>query len=691
MLFTEGKTEVTGFSSRRNRVSSFRISQYDFSDGGVFLAAPPLFSSCCNARSDPEIPRWMILKKAISTVCPYDCPDACPLVVRQESGGSLSIGPSPEFPLGGGFICPKGSRWDLVRKNPSRLKTPLRRNGSSWDMISWDDAWSLWAKRLEDSISRLGQLSIFFSRGYGSLNFSKNLLANVFADLGGYTTTIGSLCGSAGGAGLKKTFGFTPVMLPETVASCSRGVLLWGRNAVETNIHLLPLLKRLRNRGGKVAAIEIRETATTRIADIWWRVRPGSDGALALLLCARLLETDSVCDSWRNKVSNPEAFEAMLSRIDRRAALDSTGLRENEIDEISAWLRENRPVALYPGYGIQRYLAGSDTFQALASLSVLLGGLEERGGGVVFGKDEMALFPRSLLRPSPVTRKMPISSWYSHGEISPPIGVAVFCGANPAKQSPCSGAFAEAMARIPFKVCVDLFMTETAWMSDLVLPASMFLEDGPDWRGSWWHQYVFRGLKAVDPPAGVLNDLEIFSGLARKMGLNTDLERERNEMDRMLLGDQRLKLISEGIYFWNEPETWGSGSALVRMPEEIPEGSPFSRRYRMVTVHTAGYINGQITGSPEEDQDIPEVAVSPGDLADLGLSDRSMVTISGDSGSMEAVLRSDPGVGNGYCVLRQGIAGINSLTLAMTSPGYGAPFHENNVFISESHGKRKNA
>ncbi len=633
----------------------------------------------------------MILEKAIPSVCPYDCPDACPFVVRHENGGSLSIGPNPEFPLGGGFICPKGSRWDHVRRHPSRLKTPLRRNGSSWDSISWDDAWSLWANRTEDSISRLGPLSIFFSRGYGSLNFSKNLLGNVFADLGGYTTTIGSLCGAAGGAGLKKTFGSTPVMLPETLASFSRGVLLWGRNAVETNTHLLPLLKRLRNRGGKVAAIEIRETATTRSADIWWRVRPGSDGWLALLLCARLLETDSVSDSWRNKVSNPESFEAMLSRLDRRTALESTGLSENEIDEISAWMTENRPLALYPGYGIQRYLAGSDTFQALAALSVLLGGLEERGGGVVFGKDEMALFPGSLLRTSPVRRKIPVSSWYSYGEISPPLAVAVFCGANPAKQSPGSGNFAEAMARIPFKVCVDLFMTETARMSDLVLPASMFLEDGPDWRGSWWHQYVFRGVRAVDPPAGVLSDLEIFSGLARKMGYDTDLGRERNEMDRILLGDQRLKQISEGIYSWNEPETWGGGSALARMPEEIPEGSPFSRGYRMVTVHAAGYINGQITGAPEEDQHLPEVAVSPGDFADLGLSDRSMVIIRGDNGHMEAVLRSDPDVGDGFCVLRQGISGINSLTLSKTSPGYGAPFHENNVFISQADGKRKNA
>ncbi|MDO9509394.1 MAG: molybdopterin-dependent oxidoreductase [Thermovirgaceae bacterium] len=631
------------------------------------------------------------MENSIPTACPYDCPDACPFLARKESGGSLSIGPNPEFPLGGGFICPKGARWDLVRKHPSRLKTPLRRNGSSWDMISWDEAWSLWANKTEDSISRWGPLSVFFSRGYGSLYFSKNLLGNVFATLGGYTTTIGSLCGAAGVAGLKKTFGFTPVMLPDNISSHSMGVLLWGRNAAETNTHLLPLIGHLRNRGGSVAAIEIRETATTRIADSWWRVRPGSDGSLAILLCARLLETGAVCGSWRNNVSNPAAFEAMLSGLDRSAALESTGLKENEIDEIALWLIENRPVALYPGYGIQRYLAGSDTFHALAALSVLLGGLEERGGGVIFGKDEMTLFPRSLLRTSPVIRNMPVSSWYSRGNISPPLGVAVFCGGNPAKQSPCAGAFAETMSRIPFKVCVDLFMTETAHMSDLVLPASMFLEEGPDWRGSWWHQYLSRAVKAVDPPEGVLSDLEIFSGLARKMGINADLERERIEMDRILLDDQRIKRISEGIYSWNEPETWGNGHAVARMPEKTPEQSPFSRGLRMVTVHVAGYINGQTAGSSSENAGVPEVVLSPENLSALGLVDRSRVIIRGGSGSMKAVVRSDPGVGDDFCVVRQGIAGVNSLTLPMASPGYGAPFHENNVFISAAGGKRENA
>lgn len=599
--------------------------------------------------------------------------------------------PNPDFPIGGNFICPKGSRWDLVRNHPARIKNPLRRNGSSWDAISWEEAWSLWAGKTEESISRLGPLSIFFSRGYGSLYFSKNLLRNVFAELGGYTTTIGSLCGAAGGSGLKKTFGFTPVMLPDTLDSYSRGVLLWGRNAVDTNTHLIPILRRMKDRGGSVAAIEIRETATTRMSDVWWRVRPGSDGLLALLVCARLLERGSAFPSWKSYASNPEAFESMLSKLDRGSAIEGTGLAERDIDEIVTWLLVNNPIVLYPGYGIQRYNTGSDTFQVLAALSVLLGGLEERGGGVLFGKDEMAFFPEDLLLLSPLVRKLPISAWYSRGPIKPPLGVAVFCGANPAKQSPDSESFAKAMIHIPFKVCVDLFMTETAQMCDLVLPTAMFLEEGPDWRGSWWHNYLFRSNKSVEPPKGVLNDLEIFSGLARKMGSSLDLVEERLKMDKMILGDHRLKRISEGIYSWDEPETWGDRNAVVRMPEDLLSGSSFSSELRLVTVHSRDYINGQTKGSKAENEGIPEVYVSPGCIESLAIIDGSRVIISGEHGSLEAILKSDTGIGDDFCVIRQGISGVNALTVSMTSPGYGTPFHESNVSIKAACEARDNA
>jgi len=615
------------------------------------------------------------------TACSYDCPDACPLIVKNKQSGPLLIGPDPTFPLGFGFICDKGKRWESVRTHPERIKSPLLKNGSRWDEISWDKAWSVWAARTERALSRNGPLSIFFSRGYGSLYFSKNLLPNFFAALGGYSTTVGSLCGAAGGAGLRKSFGTTPVMLPETVMEKSNGVLLWGRNAAVTNRHLLPLLSGIRNRGGGVVSIEVRETETTRISDKWWRIRPGSDGVLALGLCATLYRSGLLPDRWKVGVQNLPAFEKLIGELDLRDVEEATSLKEKDVVEIAEWILKNGPVAVYPGYGIQRYMSGSDTFNSLVALAVMIGGLSEPGCGVVFGKDEMALFPDSLTRQCAVQRKLPVSSWYSSGGLSPGIDVAVFCGSNPAKQSPGSNVFTETLSKIPYKVCCDLFMTETARMCDLVLPSSLFLEEGPDWRGSWWHQYVFRSLKVCDSPGEVLTDLEIFDGLARKMGVSSDLEGQRLEMDSILRKDSRLRQVSEGVYYWDEPEHWGSGKYSVRLPEETPKSSSFDGEFRLISVHSNEYINGQ-TICQENTTGLPIAVVSLDDLGGLGALEGSEGVIRGESGSMRVVIKADSSIPKGICIMKQGIPGVNSLTIPLVSPGYGAPFHENRVSIN---------
>lgn len=624
------------------------------------------------------------------SACPYDCPDTCAFLVKTASGGGLEIEPDPLFPLGAGFICKKGARWDSIRRHGSRLTTPLMKDGSSWKRVTWDDAWGLWAKMNERAMDRWGPLSLFLLRGSGSLYFSKELIPNVFAGIG-YSSTKGSLCGAAGGAGLERAFGHRPVLLPGTVADHSKGILLWGRNAAETNLHLLPVLERIRGRGGKVASVEIRQTPTTRLSDLWWRISPGSDGLLALLLCRVLIRKRLVPDTWREKAGNSLAFEKMLSSIDPPDIMKRAGLDENEVEEIALWLSENIPVCICPGYGIQRYLTGADTFHALAALSVLLGGTENPGGGVLYGKDEMAMFPASLKERPPVSRRLPVSGWYGQTRWTPPIGVGMFCCSDPAKQAPGSGEFQEAMGRIPFKVCIGHFMTETAKLCDLVLPSTMFLEEGPDWRGSWWHQYLLRSSRVAEPPEGVLTDLQIFNGLAEKMGLGKDLEAQRESMDRIMLSDPGLQKVSEEVYFWDEPEDWGGGTRPVTMPEKAPATADFQDGLRLVTVHDKDYINGQTAGTWAEGKDLPEAFLSPGSLEKLGLSDGARALITAKGSSLEVFIRSDSGIGDDLCLMKQGIPGVNLLTQPLVSPGYGAPYHENMIGITPAVPEGRNA
>ncbi|HDQ92839.1 MAG TPA: hypothetical protein ENN89_01830, partial [Synergistetes bacterium] len=229
--------------------------------------------------------------------------------------------------------------------------------------------------------------------------------------------------------------------------------------------------------------------------------------------------------------------------------------------------------------------------------------------------------------------------------------------------------------------CCDLFLTETARMCDLVLPSSLFLEEGPDWRGSWWHQYVFRSVKVCDSPGESLSDLEIFDGLAGKMGVSSNLEGQRLEMDYILRNDPRLRQVSEGVYYWKEPEHWGTGKYTVRLPQEIPKPSFFGRDFRLISVHSNEYINGQ-TLCHENSNDLPLALVSADDLAGLVAEEGSEAIIRGERGSMRVVIKADSSIPKGVCIMKQGIPGVNTLTIPLASPGYGAPFHENRVSIN---------
>lgn len=620
----------------------------------------------------------------VPSACPHDCPDACSFLVRRlGSGEGVAIEAGNALPLQRGWVCSKGKRWELRQRAPQRLKMPLKKEGGRWKEISWGDAWSLWAEKLMISTEKHGPLANMFYQSAGSQYFSKRFAKEIFSALGGYTEPAGSLCGAGGGAGLRVSFGHTPVYTPEELSRV-KGILLWGRNALETHPHLVPILRDLESRSGACAAIEIRTTPTTQAVGRWWRIRPGSDSGLAMLLCKKILERGRAAEGWVDRTLNGEDFRTFVLSANESDLLTETGLQYDEVESLYQWLMVNKPLAIYGGYGIQRYMAGSFTFQVLTALAVLLGGFSDRGTGVVFGKDEMRFFPEQILGTPAVKRKIPVSRWHlMTTRVSPPVKTVLFTCANPAKQGPATEELPRAIAGMEFSVCIDLEMTETAALCDLVLPAACFLEEGPDWRGSWWHRYLLRSEKVIDPPGHALPEPSILTGLGQALGLGVDLERKREVMDRILLESNATEALGEGVFRTCEPHGWSCSAKPVRLPCAVPL-SPANRgrdTLRLVTVHCADYINGQSWGVPAAP--FPTVIISPSEGKGRGLKEADRVRLKCGNTEITATLRFDNAMDSGYCVMVQGQAQVNSLTTAKVSPGYGAPFHESFVTMEK--------
>jgi len=619
-----------------------------------------------------------------TTACPHDCPCACSMKARVLNG-RVEIKPNTDNPWTN-FVCAKGLRFRERVFDKRRLTEPLIRFGSGWKPISWHEAWSVWADKIYGAVRRLGPLSLMYLSGAGSMYFSKDLIPHVFSELGGYTATEGSLCSSIGSQGLREsTAGWgVPFVTPEALCG-ARGVLLWGRNVYATQPQIVKCLDYIRSKGGKTACVDIRKTATSRRCDSFWRIAPGGDWALAAWLCREILARGADSRSWRTRALNADEFLDFTLGLDGAKLLCAAGMESGAAHEILDWLLAHGPVVHMPSFGAQRYMHGDTQFKWIFALAALCGGFDDPCSGLSFSKDEHAIFPESLAPSCKNVRKLPAGAWNTLlPREDPKIEVISICGANPARQCPDSALTARALASVRFKVCCEIFMTDTAELCDLVLPSATFLEEGHDWLGSYWHSFVVRSETVLPPVGGAKSDIEIYDGLARALGLKTSLIGLKDEMDRTLAADRRLEEISDGLYRHREQMYWNDPKAQAVMPASAPETRmPRAGEFRLVTVHANEYINGQSTDAPDT-EGVPEICVPRGDARLAGLSERALVKVtSREGGSLVMRVRTDPDIADRTAVAKQGLRGINTLTTARIAPGSGAPYAECFVTIEE--------
>ena len=619
-----------------------------------------------------------------TTACPHDCPCAC--TIRARSDGNKIEMRINENNRWTEFICPKGLRYAKRVFDSRRLGTPLLRSGSGWEEISWDKAWSIWADKVFSSVSASGPHSLMYYSGAGSMYFSKSLIPHIFSELGGYTGTKGSLCSSIGSSGLKDaTLGWgVPFLTPE-LQSEAKGIMLWGRNSLVTQPQIRQVFRKVRENGGEIASIEIRRTETLEKSDRSWYIAPGGDFALAAWLCKKMIRMGASSDRWESRVVNYEEFLAHLSRLDEGKLLETAGIDEATAKDILSWLMKFRPVTHIPSYGSQRYLHGDMQFKWMFALSVISGGFEDPRSGLSFGKDEHALFPPKLIPRSENVRKFGTGTMGKNIlEASPNIRVLHITNADPVKQNPGSSGIIEAMRSVPFKVCTEIFMTETAKECDLVLPVTTYLEDEHDWLGSYWHSFLARSGRIAEPQGKAKSDIEIYNGLAKTLGLKTDLLKLYEEMDMLILNDKRLEKVSEGLFKWQEPIYWTDRRTMAKLPSDIPEpGFPEDGELRLVTFHVKEYINGHSYDAPNI-PDIPEIYLSPADMERICPEENGIVRVSSRSGE-EITMRAkrDVSLRKGLASAKQGVPRINILTEAQEAPGCGAPYADTFVRVEK--------
>jgi anaerobic selenocysteine-containing dehydrogenase len=595
----------------------------------------------------------------IRTTCTRDCPDACAVIAHVENGCIVKLEGDANHPLTRGFLCKKTYQYPARVYSSKRILYPLQRTKAGWRRITWDDAFDTLAEWFTTLKAQDGSPAVLHYQSAGSMGLLKALNDRFFNLWGGVTEAVGSLCSGAGIAGQLASYGAVRSHAPQDLLN-SHTILIWGRNPLVTNIHMLPLLKAARERGATVIVIDPRRTETVKYADQHVPLKPGGDGFLALGLAQSLLR-QGLAD-WEfltAATANFAAFQRLVADVDQQTVLDHTGLSAETIDALAYCYGTQKPASIHLGMGPQRWKAGAEVFQLIDALAALTGNIGIPGGGVNYASRLPALIDRSWLADDQAkARRLVLRPSIGRDLLEthdPPVRLAWVCGANPITQALNSDLVRQAMDRIDHVVVSDIYLTDTAQYAHLFLPTTTFVEEEDLLVTDWWHAY-FSYVRPVIAPCGeAKSDLAIFQGLAARLGFGAEMAGSPDEWLRRLIAPMQGYGITLDRL---RAEGW------VRHPlaQDVPfaDGTFYTRSQKfefltawgeefrptddyplyMITGKTNTHLNSQVL-----DRDrgrLPQVWVHPHVLAEVGLSPGEEALVESPYGSMRVQIHTDP-------------------------------------------------
>ncbi|MEO0228765.1 MAG: molybdopterin-dependent oxidoreductase [candidate division WOR-3 bacterium] len=419
------------------------------------------------------------------SVCVRDCYDTC-FLKSDFTDGKLKLYPREDHPLTAGFLCRKGLRMAEWAFSKERLTSPLfntSKGVGNFQEISISEALNVFKQKIEEISSKWGSEKILVfefagNRGIISRFFPFRFFNKINASFVKY-----NLCDSGGAEALTDVYGLPVGLSPEDVRD-SNLIVYWGLNAVKTNLHGFNYFRR---KGFKIAAIDIRESETVRLADFSLKVLPGADVFLALLL-AKIMVEDGFYDEKfvRANSCGFDEFISYLRGLDYQILCENSGVSLEKARSFARMFYQYRGV-IHIGYGFQRSLEGPQAVAFISYLPLLVGHLPGFIYDMNVGLDKeyvKALHLRT--EPPNFIYQSELSEAIEKGKVK----FLFIYNSNPMATNPNINRLKKALLENDvFVVLHDLFLTDTAYYADLIFPAKTSFEH-LDIVDSYYHKYV---------------------------------------------------------------------------------------------------------------------------------------------------------------------------------------------------------
>ncbi len=468
------------------------------------------------------------------------CHGGCGVLVYTKNGKAEKIAGDPDCPINHGTLCSKGLASAQLAYHPDRLTYPVKRLGPKgsgrWERISWDDALDTIAERLLQYRDDFGAESVVMGYGTGREN---EAVIYRFANLFGTPNvlTAGHFCYGPRIATSILTCGTNPIADYENHPRC---IMVWGNNVVISNPDCYkgePFSTAL-DGGAKLIAIDPRLTRIAARADVWLPLRPGTDAALALGMLHVIIEEELYEKAFVEK--HVHGWEPFLRRVEEYP-LDKveeiTWVPEQKIRDAARLFATTKPAVIQWGVAIEQQVNCADNDRLLMFLMGITGNIDVPGGQVLFkppGIRNVGHFGAHRMLPDTQREKRlggdrfrlagqfaiinPKCVWDAILEEKPyPVKTLFFISSNPLITRGNAAEVYRALEKVEFMVVSDFFMTPTAEMADIVLPAATWLE--MDYIGDFWkrHGYILPRRKVIQV-GECRSDHEMLNELGHRVG-----------------------------------------------------------------------------------------------------------------------------------------------------------------------------
>lgn len=680
------------------------------------------------------------------SACPHDCPSACALDVELCDGGQRvgRVRGSGGHSYTCGVICGKVSRYAERIHHPERVIHPMRRKGAkgegAFERISWDAALSEVAERFLAAEAKYSAETVWPYHYAGTMGQVQRDGLNRLRHAKRYSRQHLTICSSASRAGYTAGCGALRGVDAREMGK-SDLVVMWGGNPVHTQINVMTHITRARKeRGARLAVVDIYDSATMRQADIPLIIRPSTDGALAAALMHCLFREGHADRAYLAKYTDhPRELEEHLATRTPAWAEAITGLPAAEIEAFARAIGETDRTFFRLGYGFTRTRNGSANMHAVSCIAAVRGSWQYEGGGMLhsfgglYGLNKTMIEGLDVLDTSvrmlDQSRIGPILDGDTRdlGD-GPPVTAMLVQNTNPANVAPEQAKVQRGLARDDLFLCVhEQFITETAKYADILLPATMFLEHD-DIYTAGGHPHIMLGPKVLDGPGESRSNHWLIAELARRLGA----EHPGFTMSELEIIDWTLKASKRGDLETLQRDRWidcapafetahfldgfahkdgkfhfkadwravatGAGSPVPEgMPDfpdhwAITEEANAEHPFRLVTAPARAFLNSTFTETPtcRGNEGRPCLFIHPEDAASLSIADHTRLRIGNDRGSVELHARHFQGLRRGVVVAEGlwpngahgGGHGINTLVSAeAVAPAGGAVFHDCRVWI----------